>query len=249
MDRTATTHRIRRSSQHEDTTKQVACRRRGRRVAAIALLLGAWLVPATCLGIDFMGFKPGIRAGGTSARLSLSSTPDGVDNQHHPGFLVGATLGYDALPVVDLELQVLYVEHGGELEGSIDFLGDTLEGQAKIKVSYLTIPLLASFKMPGAVARPYARLGPQLGFRISANAELIPREGTSVETDIKDDTNVTDFSWYFAGGVEFPLTTMALSIEFGYSLGFTDLFERDQNIGEPLNATNQAFVITGALKY
>lgn len=249
MKRTAPTHNLHNSSDRADITRHVARRRCGWGLVATTFLLGAWLLPGTCLGVDFMGFKPGIRAGGTIARLSLSSTPAGIDNQNHPGFLVGATLGYDELPVVGLELQVLYVEEGGELEGSIEFFGDTLEGQAKIKVSYLTIPLLANFKMPGTVVRPYAKLGPQVGFRISSNAELIPREGTSVETDIKDDTNVTDFSWYFAGGVEFPLTTMALSVEVGYSLGFTDLFERDQNIGEPLNAKNHVLFITAGLSY
>ena len=205
--------------------------------------------PSACTAADFFGVTPGIRAGGSLSRLSLNTTPDGIQNNFHPGFMVGATLAYDALPIVGLEIQAMYIEQGGELEGSIDIFNETFEGKAKFKVAYLTIPLLANFKASGVTVRPYAKLGPQFGYRISANVEAADATGFTVDNDIKDDTNSVDWSAYFAGGLEFPLTTVSAYIEVGYSVGFVDLFKVDQNIGEPLNAKNHVLAVTAGLSY
>jgi hypothetical protein len=225
---------------------------RGRRalVAIVAAsLVCAWSAPATSAGFDVLGLQPGIRAGGSLARLSLSTKPDGVDNRWQPGFVVGATLAYDELPGVGLELQVLYSEQGGELEGSIELFGDTLDGQAKIMMAYLVIPLLASVKATGVTVRPYAKLGPQVGFRISSKAELSPVSGTSVETDIKEETNSVDFSLYFAAGLEFPLTTVSAHLEVGYSIGFTNLFKEAADVTDLVQGKNHVLGITAGLSY
>ena len=224
------------------------CRHAFRSWLAITLL-SIGCVPNLCMASDFFGLTPGIRAGGSMSRLQLNTTPDGIQNNFHPGFMVGATLAYDALPIVGLEIQAMYIEQGGELEGSIDVFGETFEGKAKFKVAYLTIPMLANFKMSGVTTRPYAKLGPQFGYRISANVEAADDTGLTVDNDIKEDTNSIDWSLYFAAGLEFPLTTVAAYVEVGYSFGIVDLFKVDQNLGEPVNAKNHVLAITAGLSY
>jgi len=227
-------------------------RRRRSILAGIALsaaLLGGACSPPACVATEVFGLRPGIRAGASLSRLSLTATLPDVNNDFHSGFMVGATLAYEDLPVVGLETQVMYIEQGGELKGSIEVFGDRLEGSAKFKVAYLTVPLLVSFKAPGVTVRPYAKLGPQVGFRISANVEAKDTSNVSVENDIKDETNGVDWSLYFAGGVELPLTTVSAFVEVGYSFGFVDLFSRDQNLGQPVNAKNQVLAITAGLSY
>ena len=223
------------------------------RILAIACAGLCGVVPSAH-GVDFLGLDPGIRAGVSLSRLSLNTTPDGVDTQFHPGFLVGATLAYNRLPIVGLELQVAYFEQGGEFEirdFEFSFAGrDTIvNGQVKVKTSYLMIPFLVNVKAPGAIARPYAKVASQVGFRLAADAELEPIEGIIQENDLKDDTNVVDYSLYFAGGLEFPLTTFSAFVEVGYGLGLTDVFKEDQNLGGPVNAKNRVVAISVGLSY
>lgn len=223
----------------------------GRALPVALAILCAWSGPAASQGFDVLGVRPGIRAGGSMGRLSLSTKPEGVDSQWQPGFVVGATLAYEELPVVGLELQVLYFEQGGELEGSLELLNEVFEGQAQIRMAYLMIPFLANFKVREATVRPYAKLGPQVGFRISSKAELrsVDLTGGSLETDIKEETNSVDFSLYFAGGLDFPLTTVSAYLEVGYSVGFTDLFKATADVTDLFQGKSHALGITAGLSY
>ena len=80
-----------------------------------------------------------------------------------------------------------------------------------IRSDYIEFPLLvkANFQTTGNV-RPFAVFGPGIGFRTGAHID---------DADIKDETESTDFSLIFGGGV----TVGRAIIEARYDLGLNDV--------------------------
>ena len=81
------------------------------------------------------------------------------------------------------------------------------------ELSYLNVPVLFRYQHESGL---FAVTGPQIGFLLSADAEV-----GGNKTDIKDQFQTTDFSWAFGLGYKF--SKIGLGIDARYNLGITNL--------------------------
>ncbi|WP_203295867.1 porin family protein [Luteirhabdus pelagi] len=127
----------------------------------------------------------GAKAGVNFASIGGDGT-DGVDGR--TSFHVGGLVEIPISEKFSVQPELLYSSQGAKSEYTEDFgFGVTADVEEKLKLDYINIPILAKFY----VAEGFSlQAGPQIGFLVSANAEIeYSAEG---ESD-SEDADVSDF--------------------------------------------------------
>ena len=97
------------------------------------------------------------------------------------------------------------------------------EGGADLTISldYIEVPVLFKLLIPieGSNLKPSIFAGPSIGFNMTAKSKVEVEGGESQENDFKDETESTEFSLAFGGGLGFMVGKNELGIDVRYILG------------------------------
>jgi hypothetical protein len=168
------------------------------------------------------------------SNLTFSAEGTTVTPSWRTGFLVGGSIDVPLTKNFSLMPEFLVATRGGEV---------TMGGDGvAIKFLYLDVPVLFAYKLaPTGTVVPYVFGGPVFGILLTAK-ESDTFDGTTTDTDIKDDTTKADVGIALGGGVEIK----RFLVEFRFTLGMMNL------IKEPFlseSAKNKAFAILGGVRF
>jgi len=163
-----------------------------------------------------LGPKLGLNFATVSFSPDLVLAP-GVTKGGRTTFMIGAFGELGFLHMFYVALEPGYVSHGFVLT----------QGAATqtVSASYLQIPILFKVKFLRGMVRPYAFVGPNIGFNLSATSTIAGvGPGVDGDTDIKANTSSTNFALDFGGGAEVKVAPMiSLVGDIRYSLGLSNI--------------------------
>jgi hypothetical protein len=145
----------------------------------------------------------GIRAGVNLSKFG----GDAEGTKNHTGLNIGLDYAIPLGTSFAIQPEVAYSELGAKY--------DLAGMEAKEKLTYITVPILAKYTFATSGFSLYA--GPQLGIMMSAKVKGLP--GGTV--DVKEEYNTTDFSGVF--GLEFLIPNTGLFLSGRYQLGFSNI--------------------------
>ena len=151
------------------------------------------------------GIKLGIKGGLNVANLMGDMEEVAIRTSIHAG-LVAEIIVNDKFSI---QPELLYSGQGAS---------DTREGGGRIKLDYITLPVLAKFPIASGLS---VEAGPQLGFLVSAKY----KDNESNET-VKDLYKTMDFG--LDAGLEYELNS-GVFFQGRYNLGLTDINNTDDN--------------------
>lgn len=141
------------------------------------------------------------------ANVSVEEDEEGVDYGMLTGFAFGGVASFGLSEMMSLQLEPTYMQKGSNIE--IEGFGD-----AKLKLAYIDIPVLLKIAFGQSNVKPYALVGGNIGFLMSAKLE---------DEDVKDDAESLDYGLNFGAGVSIPMGTNNFFIEAQYALGLADI--------------------------
>jgi hypothetical protein len=155
----------------------------------------------------------GLKAGVNFANVLLApDLPPGSSKSGRTGFLGGAFAEARLSDTFSVQLEAFYTQKGFDLSSPA--------GKATFRIDYLELPLTAKATFGSGPLRPYLFAGPNVGFRLSANAET-----GSGSVDFRDATKTTDLAVDLGTGLHYRLNPgTALLLEGRYSVGLVNIF-------------------------
>lgn len=133
-------------------------------------------------------------------------------------FGIGAVLEIGLSRNFILHMEPMYIQKGGRVEAGEDVTSDP---GGRIKSSFAEIPIFLKVTH-GSRIRPYAMVGPSIGYLLSSHIEL-DAFGLAFEGDMKEVTNRIDFGLGFGGGIAIPMGIFSVFLEGRYTVGLTNL--------------------------
>ncbi len=168
--------------------------------------------------------------------------PSGVDESMRLGLRVGPIVEFPLNQMIALQGGVLYSMKGEKIEfGNVE---------TTVKLDYVSIPVMAKIGfMPEATARPFVKIGPELGILVSAKGD-----SDDHEEDIKDDMKSIDLGLGFGAGVEMPLSDFVGFLEASYTLGLMNIDDSDDDDDdkqddEEMEVKNRTISIAVGIKF
>jgi hypothetical protein len=148
----------------------------------------------------------GVKVGANVATLSVDNDDDDIDFKNRTGVVAGGFIDIGLTERISVQPEVLFAQKGAK--------ADFDEGDLKIKLDFVEIPVLLKVNFSGATVRPFVVVGPGFGFRTTAKQEFAGQE-----EDFKDDTESIDVSAIVGIGVQVG----PAMVEARYDFGFRDL--------------------------
>ncbi len=170
----------------------------------------------------------GLTGFGLKGGLCLATVIGGEaeDSRSVTGMVGGIFLTWNLDYRYAFQPEVLYCERG--FRGSVD------GGPDRVRLSYVTVPLLARwFPSFQEDLKPSLYAGPVPAFLVSAEAA----EGGKVQ-DVKDDVNAFDVAVALGTGIELELGAHAAILDMRYEIGLLD-----GSKGEGGRLTNSDFLL------
>jgi hypothetical protein len=165
------------------------------------------------------GWKIGIVGGEDFANAQTLPSPfQGITAQGASGYILGIRSDAGLVPMFSLQTELLVTERSFQLpSGSVQNWGEHL--------TYLQVPILLKFSpLPGAV-QPYAYLGPDIGFKLSASLD----SGSSSGMDASSLFNSVDLNLDAGLGIQFEiLPVLWIFAEGRYSYGLVNVYNNVQ---------------------
>ncbi|MDR0659553.1 MAG: PorT family protein [Prevotellaceae bacterium] len=143
--------------------------------------------------------KFGVKAGANISNIA-------VDADNKVGFNTGV-FGEFKISKFAIQPEVLFSMQGAK------------GADTKFETSYINIPVMAKYYIIKGLS---VEAGPQIGFLTSAKFK--PTEGDS--EDVKEIMKKTDFAINFGASYELPIIPVGVFAR--YSLGITDLYDKDK---------------------
>jgi hypothetical protein len=141
--------------------------------------------------------------------------------------LLGPAVGIvGVLPVGDkgniaVRVSPMWVQKGGKFDDGVT--------EVKEKWSYIEVPLYIMASTTSGKARPYAMVGPSVGFLLSAKED---------DVDIKDDFESTSLSARIGAGVSVEAGRNHVFLEGEYELGLQNVIKDMSSFGDVEAKTN-----------
>jgi hypothetical protein len=141
-----------------------------------------------------------------------------------------------------------YSQRGAKAVDTVDFVLINY-------LDYLSMPLLAKFKITVGPIKPFLAVGPELNFLIKERArEYLAFNGeTFIDTTVEgtNSTNLFDFEVKIVVGAEMTIGEMTPFIQASYSFGLSDLNRnlRNQNPENTYSVFNNVFTIQAGLLF
>jgi hypothetical protein len=137
---------------------------------------------------------------------------DGQSLDSKTGFTGGLFFMYQFSKMFAIQPEAYYTMKGATYsENGVDLT---------ITLDYIEVPLLFKLIIPieGSNLRPAIFAGPSIGFNMTAKSK-VEYGGESEEDDFKDETESTEFSLAFGGGLGYMIGKNELGIDVRYILG------------------------------
>jgi hypothetical protein len=176
----------------------------------------------------------GVLGGPNFADLSINFadvTHNGYDVSSRTLFGVGGFIGVNLNEFLSIQLEPLFVQKGG-------LYTETSLPDMQIKSNQIDVPLILKAEI-GEKIQPYILGGGYLSYVLDASLET-ELAGLSLEGDLTEILNRTEFGALVGAGVSFPVWYGSLLIEGRYTLGLTNL-----NKGGDLNLKSGNLVVAG----
>jgi len=197
--------------------------------------------------------------GGTES-IDFEGTPLDVtlEQSTRTTYNLGAFVEYWFSPMFALQINILYNQKGFELNGDLNEtiieqgipINISVNSEETIKLSYLSIPLLAKVAFGESNVKPYLIAGPEIGFLLSgkdnasATAEA-EAQGIKVgpytinqEEDIKESLESTEFALDFGAGLSYSFGNIGIFADFIYSLGLTKVNKEEYDNSDDIKNQN-----------
>jgi outer membrane protein with beta-barrel domain len=160
----------------------------------------------------------GVEAGANFSQLSVSgSDASGFEGGNKTGIIIGGFMSLPLNKTTTFMPEVAFAQKHSALNGSES--GQTIE--QNVILDMVEIPLLVKLTPPNARGF-YVVVGPAVGFRTTAKIRDAKVNGQSApegDSDLKDETESTDFSLVFGAGC----TKGKVAIEARYDHGLRNL--------------------------
>jgi hypothetical protein len=183
-----------------------------KRILVVLVVLMMFAVSASAQSSKALGIKGGVN-------LFKPYGDDVISIDYYTSFAVGVFYYHAFSEIFVLQPELYYSVKGGkETAGSV------------LKLSYIDIPVLLKFNLPleGKSWAPNLYAGPYLAFLMGADVD---------GHDVKDYFSSTDFGLVVGAGADFHLSEgkHLLELDFRYSMGFTKIYDADQQDIEAFN--------------
>ena len=172
--------------------------------------------------------RGGLKVGGNLT--SANFDPDIPFGELSLGFSFnfGGMVDFEITKNFGIEVDLLYNSQKANWDYSAfdPYYGILIDGDATYSFQSLSIPVLAKFRFPSKQVTPFLGVGPEIGFALSSEVEvIISGDGLVVETttDLGDTTESINLGLTLAGGVDINLDKVAIIPELRYNLALTDL--------------------------
>lgn len=191
-------------------------------IAVSILLLVCFVIPA-------MGqTQLGVLAGLNLANINVGDKEEGVEYSMRTVFGFGGVASFGLSEMMMLQLEPAYMQKGTKVKFDGQEAGD-------YKLAYIDIPVLLKIVFGQSNVKPYALVGGNIGFLMSAKAA--PTQGE--EVDIKEDLESLDYGLNFGAGVNIPMGTNQFFIEAQYALGLADITKPEEILGETFDSSDK----------
>ena len=178
--------------------------------------------------------KFGATYGITSSNMSVDpEDPDDLSSDSKLGFTIGGVIEYPINDNLNLRSGLSITQKGSEFNA--DILGIKLESSTNLL--YLTIPVLAQYKLNSAGNTLYGLGGLDIGLLMSADLESkITGEFLWISFDsdtsfsIKDSLSSTDIALNIGAGYMMERGYSKIYVEILYSLGLLDIDSVDDDV-------------------
>ena len=166
------------------------------------------------------GLRLGLKGGLNFANLDV----DGASSR--TGYHLGA---FATIKITKLAIQpeIIFSSQGAEQ----DFLGEDLQS----KINYVNIPILLKLYLAAGLN---LQIGPQFGFLVSGDQDVVDQVGNKVTQDAKDFYKGSDVSLGLGAGWDLPIAGLVLDAR--YNLGLSDI--NDTQVDETVR--NQVFQLS-----
>ena len=155
------------------------------------------------------------------------------------GFCVGGYITFKIGEMFAIQPEAFYTMKGAKIETTL--LGETVK--AKLKFSYLEIPVLAKLLIPTqSNVKPSLFVGPTLAIKLSGKA-WAEYAGVSDEANIEDMKGI-DFGLIIGAGIDFGLGAASkgkITADLRYVLGLTTIYKPLVEGEEILDVKNGVF--------
>ena len=178
------------------------------------------------------GFTWGVKGGINLATLSSDEEPN-PDNKIMVGLVGGAYVNWRLAGRLDFQPEVLVGEQGSAIGSDV--------ADAKIKLDYVTVPLLVRYRLSSSGGGLAIYGGPSLAikFRARASAEF---GGNTVTTDISDQIETMDYG--VAVGAMYERGRY--SIDGRYTFGLANINAAEDN---PATVKNRVFTALVGVRF
>lgn len=175
--------------------------------------------------------------GGLHSVKNEVSPSDGFDTKSRLEYGFGLLVNLPISNGFGIQAQPMYLRKGGDIE--IDGFPENVS----VSADYFELPILASYTYGSGNVKPYAIVGPSIGFLLNAKqkASFIPRD----QEDIKDVTKSIDFSLVFGLGAKIKIGSPSLWVQANYFHGVANLDDDSSNgdFTETINSRGIGFMV------
>ena len=157
--------------------------------------------------------------GGINIANATVDPDQGADWKSITGLGIGVVVDLKMGEMMMLHLEPMYLQKGSKAE----------EGENKVEmlVDYLEIPVMLKYQFGTSTTKPYFMAGPSIGFLLDSKLK-ITEDGTSGETDNKDDTESIDFGIGIGAGLDMMVGKNTFFVEARYAFGMVNVNASDE---------------------
>ena len=196
-------------------------------IAVCAMLIAFTVIPV-------MGqTQLGVIAGLNLANVSVEQKGEGEEYKNLTAFAFGGVASFGLSEMMMIQLEPTYMQKGTKATSEL--------GEFKLKLAYIDIPVLLKIAFGQSNVKPYALVGGNIGFLMSAKVS----NGESV--DVKDSFESLDYGLNFGAGVSIPAGSNQFFIEGQYGLGLADI-TKDED-GESTSDKNKGIQIKAGILF
>ncbi|MEK6481463.1 porin family protein [Catalinimonas sp. 4WD22] len=241
------------------------------RLAWLLFTIVAWSITTSSMAQESgetdnsspQAIKYGVRAGLTSSGFYHQD----LTQHKHTGSITGVTVGgfvtYSPISLLDVSLEVLYMQQGGartQLRNSaVD--ESPIATTANTYLHNLEVPLLLKFNIPGisTTIKPQLIVGPALGYNITSieSQDISFQYGDQFATgsgkeDVRSDFRSLQYGAYAGAGIEIPMGANELSVDFRYRYGVNAInngMDITNLIGDVTDVRTNSYMITLGMSF
>lgn len=198
-------------------------------ILALAIFASLLAIPRSAAADIRFGFKGGVNMAkvvGDDAQINLS------DLKNKVAFSGGVFVSFSLGKYLAIQPEILYTMKGSKTE----YMEGDVETSAKLKYSYLEIPLLLKLRIPLGPFAPFIFAGPSVGFLV--NDALIVRENSEGATG-EQTLNMPTMDYGAIAGVGLELGEH-FWVDVRVSKGLKKIIE-DNGTGDLLDVKNSVF--------